>query len=109
MFFWLATWLKILRLITVEFLSEFFWLFLMRSIFVTALLLSSLASSPAYAQDVENNISQLMQMDIEELFQVSVASKKNEPLKQAPSVVSIVTQKEIQQYGAKNLTDIFNW
>ncbi len=80
----------------------------MRFLCVTACLLMSLYPSISYAQEGDHNISQLMQLDIEELFQVSVASKKNEPLKDAPSIVSVVTQKDIQQYGAKNLIDIFN-
>jgi outer membrane receptor for ferrienterochelin and colicin len=44
-------------------------------------------------------------MSIEELLDVKiyVASKKSEPLIEAPGVVSVVTRNEIELYGDRNL------
>jgi len=39
---------------------------------------------------------------------VTVASKRVEKIADAPSIISIVTAKEIKQYGAKNLKDVLN-
>lgn len=50
----------------------------------------------------------LFELDIEELTTISVASKKEETIEQAPSVVTVVTADEIKRYGARNLRDILD-
>ena len=61
---------------------------------------------------VEKNytIEELFELTIVDLMQidVSVASKRDESVSEAPSIISIVTAKQIQQFGAKNLKDILN-
>ncbi|MGN7503270.1 MAG: TonB-dependent receptor plug domain-containing protein [Alphaproteobacteria bacterium] len=65
-----------------------------------------LTSSAAYAQ--ENELGYLMSLDIEDLVQVSVASKKEESLYKAPAIVSVVTQEDLRRYGGNNLRDVLN-
>jgi outer membrane receptor for ferrienterochelin and colicins len=52
----------------------------------------------------------LLAMGIEKLTSVSVtvASKKEEKITEAPSIVSVVTRDDIKKYGAINMLDIFN-
>ncbi|MEC9236853.1 MAG: TonB-dependent receptor plug domain-containing protein, partial [Pseudomonadota bacterium] len=65
-----------------------------------------LTSSAAYAQ--EDELGYLMSLDIEDLVQVSVASKKEESLYKAPAIVSVVTQEDLRRYGGNNLRDVLN-
>lgn len=61
------------------------------------------------AKDVRANtpsLSDLLALDITDLVQVSVASKKEESVREAPSVIHIVTQNDIKTYGAVNLLDV---
>lgn len=53
------------------------------------------------------DIDDLFDMDLEELT-VSVASKRNEKISDAPSVISVITKEEIDRYGARNLLDVLN-
>jgi outer membrane receptor for ferrienterochelin and colicins len=55
-------------------------------------------------------LEELLKMDIVDLAQVQieVASRKRESVAEAPSVISVVTAKEIQGFGANNLVDILN-
>jgi outer membrane receptor for ferrienterochelin and colicins len=46
---------------------------------------------------------ELMKMDLEELMDVTIASKKSEPLVEAPSVVTVVPHEEFEMYGDRNL------
>jgi outer membrane receptor protein involved in Fe transport len=52
-----------------------------------------------------NETENLFDMSIEELLniEITVASKKSEPLIEAPGVVSVVTHDEIELYGDRNL------
>lgn len=62
----------------------------------------SVASEPSFER--------LLQMDIGELSQitVTVASKREEKMLDAPGILSVVTAQDIKRYGAKNLKDILN-
>ncbi|MDB2414232.1 TonB-dependent receptor plug domain-containing protein [Rickettsiales bacterium] len=66
------------------------------------------STSPAFAEGLlvnkDNEIDKLMNMGIEELV-VSVASKKEESVYEAPGTVSVLTQDDLKQYGAKDLHD----
>jgi outer membrane receptor for ferrienterochelin and colicin len=65
-------------------------------------------SFPLYAYAQTNSPSNLLQLSLKELtsIQVYAVSKKNEPINQAPSVVTVVTSKQIQQYGGRTLADV---
>jgi outer membrane receptor for ferrienterochelin and colicin len=71
-------------------------------------LICILAATPVCASDL--SIHDLLSLDIETLSQVQVysASKKNENISEAPSIVSVVTADEIARYGGLNLYDVFN-
>jgi len=58
---------------------------------------------PAAAKQ-DRELQELMNKDIEELV-VSVASKREESIYDAPGAVSVVTREEIRKYGALNLHD----
>lgn len=62
------------------------------------------------ANDTQNEfeIQDLLDLDIEDLAMISVASKKEETIKEAPSVVSVITEEEIKRYGGNTLYDILN-
>lgn len=74
----------------------------MKQIFTLIAILIIAFPSQGQAADLES----LLEMDIEDLVQISVASKVDEPVHMAPSVVTLVTQDDIRRYGAKNLRDI---
>src|SRR3989304_10152487 len=52
----------------------------------------------------------LTEMSLEELLDVTVevASKKGEKMSDAPAVITVVTRKEIDAFGAISLVDILN-
>lgn len=58
----------------------------------------------------EESLDDLLSLDIESLadVEISVASKQSEKISDAPGIVTVVTRKEIEQYGGINLLDIFN-
>ena len=69
-----------------------------------ATFLSSSFISGARADD---ELDQLLALDVAELT-VSVASKAEESIYDAPSVVNVITAEEIKRYGARNLRDILD-
>lgn len=52
-------------------------------------------------------MEKLVALDIEELMTISVASKREERIEDAPGVVSVITAKDIERYGANDLRDLF--
>ena len=58
----------------------------------------------------ELQIDELLQMYIVDLSKVNVvvASRRQESIAVAPSVISVITAREIKQFGARNLQDILN-
>jgi len=76
-----------------------------QSTFVAAATLSLMFSnSTVLAND------DLLDLPLEELLNivVKVASKKNESVKDAPGVISVITRKEIEDFGGTSLVDILN-
>ena len=62
----------------------------------------------AAQQSTDAEIEQLLSLDFEALTTVSIASKKEETINDAPGVITVVTADEIQRYGARNLRDVLN-
>jgi len=52
----------------------------------------------------------LFKLDIGDLMgaKVTIASKREENVSEAPSIVTVVTAQEIKQFGARNLKDVLN-
>ena len=69
----------------------------------------ALCSPPVFAEE-KLNLDELLQLDIVDLsnIKINVASKREESIAEAPSVISVVTARQIKQFGAKNLKDILN-
>jgi len=57
---------------------------------------------------VDTELEKLLQLDIEELTLVNVASKRSEAIEDAPGIITVVTAEEIQRYGYRNLRDILD-
>ena len=78
----------------------------------TYLLLFSLSLASYGASDEINReeLDKLFELDLIDLSQVRVivASKKEELVSEAPSIISVVTAKEIDRFGNKNLQELLN-
>ncbi len=57
---------------------------------------------------LDPEMQKILSLDLEELITVSVASKRDEAMLEAPGVVSVITAKEIESFGYRNLPDILN-
>tara|TARA_B100001123_G_scaffold445724_1_gene598069 strand:- start:356 stop:2263 length:1908 start_codon:yes stop_codon:yes gene_type:complete len=66
----------------------------------------ALLASPVAALG-DSELEDLMALDLEELS-VSVASKREENLRNAPGVISIISADEIRRYGGQSLIDVLN-
>jgi outer membrane receptor protein involved in Fe transport len=67
------------------------------------------------ADKPKSELDQLLNMDIEQLGKVSVSamdplvegvSKKEETLSESPGIVDVITARDIEQFGAKNLYEV---
>lgn len=71
--------------------------------------LSLCVSHTAYASDSDEDkavMKKMLTLDLEELMTISVASKREEKIENAPGVISVITAKDIQSYGAMDLRDL---
>jgi outer membrane receptor for ferrienterochelin and colicins len=80
----------------------------MRETFI-ALLFSTALLMPSNLK-AEHDLDALLSLDLDALSNVtvSVASKREEKISAAPSVVNVITAKEIEMFGARNLIDVLN-
>lgn len=76
-------------------------------LFLVCLLVAPLWAQPTPEKETEVDYSVF---SLEELFRVDVitASKQKEPLWDAPGVVSVLTRKEIEKFGANNLWELLD-
>ena len=74
-------------------------------LFLTLSIAVFLSSVPAVAQD--NELDTLLAMDLSELATVSIASKREETVDEAPGIINVITADDIKTYGANNLMDVF--
>lgn len=65
-----------------------------------------LGSVVSAQEKVDIDLEELLSSDLEDIA-VWVASKRKEKLSQAPGIISVITAKDIQSYGANNLQDLF--
>lgn len=74
---------------------------------VVTLSVLALVAGLAFGQSVAPSV---FDMTLEELLKikVSVASRRDEIVREAPSVMTIVTRAEIEAFGARNLMDVIN-
>lgn len=66
-------------------------------------------SLPVYASRPDEDkeaMKKLLSLDLEELMTISVASKREEKVEAAPGVITVVTAKDIQRYGAMDIRDL---
>jgi outer membrane cobalamin receptor len=76
--------------------------------FVKALLLTLLLCLFCHESWSAESLDSFFELTLEELMQIKVitASKTIEPQAEAPSVMSVVTAKEIERFGATSLMDV---
>ena len=67
--------------------------------------LLALIVTPNWANAQETDFFKL---SLEELMQITVASKTSEDFLQAPSVVSVISKETIENYGSRNLRDVLD-
>lgn len=77
--------------------------FPLRSSLIFIALLCCYATNVKSAELTGDN---LFDMSLEELLTVSVASKRQEDIKQAPAIVSVITAGDIRKFGYNSLKDI---
>ena len=72
------------------------------------MLLTGVTTTSAGQQLSDEEFSELLSLDIVDLTSlvISVASKREERISEAPSVISVVTAEEIAAFGGKNLKDV---
>lgn len=71
---------------------------------ISVLLLSCSIPVFAYASS-DADLDDLLSMDIKDL-KVSVASKRDESIRDAPGIISVVTKEDIYRYGGNTLNDV---
>ncbi|SFC48079.1 Outer membrane receptor proteins, mostly Fe transport [Flexibacter flexilis DSM 6793] len=78
-------------------------------VFISMMSVSALAQIVPTAEDTMR-YENLLMLSLEELMniEVSTASKNNEKLGDAPAIFSIITQNDIQSYGANNILDLLD-
>ena len=73
------------------------------------------ADTASTADTPKDDLDRLLDMDIDQLSKVSVSamdpvvegvSKKEEILSESPGIVDVITAKDIEQFGAKNLYEV---
>ncbi|MBI4384482.1 MAG: TonB-dependent receptor plug domain-containing protein [Nitrospinae bacterium] len=77
-------------------------------VLLTAILWAS-GSFPVHATEPRGDtasMEELLSLDIEELMAISVASKREERIENAPGVISVITARDIENYGATDLRDL---
>jgi outer membrane receptor protein involved in Fe transport len=70
-----------------------------------------LCSATVIAEEIilpDKELQSLLELDLEELTTVSIASKKEESVNDAPGIVTVVSAEEIARFGYRNLRDILD-
>lgn len=71
--------------------------------------ISLVFSGPALAEGSSEGsarLDTLISLDIEDLVTINVASKRDENIHAAPSIVNVISADEIKRYGGQNLADV---
>ena len=79
--------------------------------FLLSFLLLSCFTVNALAKDPTTDITELLEMSIDELLdvQVSVASLKKEHILESPAIVSTFTRVDLESMGLRNLSDLLSF
>src|SRR5437763_16531539 len=80
------------------------------SLLVLALLSAPAAASPAQCAPSTRPSLDLLSMDVESLLNMKVvtASKFAQPISDAPGVITVVSQDELQRFGGVTLAEILD-
>jgi outer membrane receptor protein involved in Fe transport len=71
-------------------------------------ILSSTFILSVNAVEIDKELQDLLKLDLEELTTVSIASKKQESVNDAPGIITVVSAKQIKRYGYRNLRDVLD-
>ena len=83
-----------------------------RKIFITSIVLFLFCSYQLFAQEKHTlTVDNVIKMSLEELMntKVSIATKSEKKLSEAPAVVTVITAEAIKNNGARNLADILQY
>ncbi|MEY3218769.1 MAG: hypothetical protein RIT27_126 [Pseudomonadota bacterium] len=77
------------------------------NVFQIGLLFLLFCVSPLHAEEKEN-VKELLSLSLEELMDIKIitASKNEENLENAPGIISVITAKEISDFGANSLFEV---
>ncbi len=75
---------------------------------IFAIFISLLLHKNAFAEESQPDAPQLFDLSLAQLATISVASKREETISEAPAIVSVVTAQDIKKYGYRNLRDILD-
>lgn len=75
-------------------------------LFPTIKLVGQVESDSVKKTWYEQRASQLLEAGTDKEVLVEIASKRGEAIREAPSIVSVITREEINAYGARDLADI---
>lgn len=76
--------------------------------FPNILILCSSIAYSSWAMAENDELVDIFSLTLEELLQVTIASKKTESFLDAPGVITVVSEQQIKNYGARNLRDILD-
>lgn len=78
------------------------------SFLVLQVLLFFLLSSSCYAisNADKKEDAEYLTLDLEDLVKVSIASKREEKIQDAPGIIEVITKEKIRTFGANTLTDL---
>jgi outer membrane receptor for ferrienterochelin and colicins len=77
---------------------------------ILILLIMFFVQQHVQAQSEPQKVDSLYEMSLEELMNITVttASKSSESINEAPAVISVITSREIEAFGALTLVDVLN-
>ena len=74
---------------------------------VVIVLACSGLSAPVQAHTSEQH-GNLLELDIDHLLTIEIASKRSEQIADAPGIVTVITKADIERFGYRNLRDILD-
>lgn len=78
----------------------------MKNLYFIILFMLSAFYFSAKAQNMISDTSDISNLDIDDLMKVKIATNKEQSLNEAPSIVSIITRKDIEAYGCRDISDV---
>ena len=75
---------------------------------LVAAIIASFLSASAIGNGASPSVQEIFDLPLSELIKISVASKRPETIKDAPSIITVISAEQIQSYGARHLRDVID-